>query len=246
MKICPTCSSRIGHDMSDAASQIEPLPCGPVVGHPRIAWLLIGTLVVLSITAQRSPEKATNPVALSELQRRILEVQGKYLVAAAQTSTVQKSQMYQSARSLNSGSLLQRMAFVALAGELAGPEEALRQVQRTKHLVEKSRDSVPDSQKRVFSTLEKLYQDYQNKRWSAPSLGSSDGAQLVAELGWFGSLALAPQGATKDFAPNAAMSATRQAVMASAWKTFVVVLLVLGTVTLVGFAGLAGAIVFMA
>ena len=34
--------------------------------------------------------------------------------------------------------------------------------------------------------------------------------------------------------------------MASAWKTFVVVLLVLGTVTLVGFAGLAGAIVFMA
>src|SRR5207237_453850 len=78
----------------------------------------------------------------------MVELQGKYLLGASQlpgikaeknggqggeekneaTHASKKPELYKQSRLLNDGPIGQRLRFIVLAGELAGPQEALRQL----------------------------------------------------------------------------------------------------------------------
>ncbi len=221
-------------------AELVPAPSPP--GRPLIAWLVIVSLVALTITAQRGPGKAIDPAAVDDLQRSILEIQGKYLVAAAQTPAMQKSELYQSVQSLDTGPLVQRLAFVVLAGELRGFDEALRQLAATRKFLAQSGAAVSQSHQRTLGVLEHLYRDFSASKWHAPSVPLADRQHLVSELGWFGSLALAPDGVRAAAGGQAA----RSQVVSAAWKTFIVVLTASIVFLCVGAAGLAGAAMFIA
>lgn len=228
--------------MTEEIPLAELVPAPSPAGHPLLAWLVILALVALTIIAQRGPEKAIDPAAVDELQRSILEIQGKYLVAAAQTPAMQKSQLYQSVQSLDSGPLAQRLTFIVLAGELSGCDEALRQLAATRKFLAQSGAAISNSHTRTLAVLEHLYRDYQSSKWNAPSVPLADRQHLTAELGWFGSLALAPDGVRAATGGEEA----RDRVVSTAWKTFAVVFTASAVLLSVGAAGLAGAVMFIA
>jgi membrane protease YdiL (CAAX protease family) len=227
--------------MTEEIPLAELVPAPSPDGHPLVAWLVILTLVALTIVVQRGPEKAIDPAAADELQRSILEIQGKYLVAAAQTPAMQKTQLYQSVQSLDSGPVVQRLAFVVLAGELRGFDEALRQLAATRKFLEQSGTAVSGANQRTLGVLEHLYRDYRASKWKAPSVPLADRKHLISELGWFGSLALAPDGVRAATGGQEA----RSEVVSAAWKAFVFVLMASIVFLCVGAAGLAGATMFI-
>ena len=199
----------------------------PSRGFPRMAWLLIlavaGVVVFTQHVAER-PEpvelKAENTQESMHLQ--IMELQGKYLVGASQMDTrpEAKMELFEAAKPMNSGPVLNRLRFAVLAAELIGPDEGLKQLGLLrKRLLDNKRPIEP-----VHPLLEILYQDHQSKDWAAPSLSDEQKQQVVKELGWFGELALVPQ---------QAKSPKRKAVLASTHLT--VVAFIGGTMAALGF-----------
>lgn len=217
----------------------------PSLGHPILAWILILALVGLAIFSQSRPSKGVTENTLGELQRNVLRIQGQYLVAAAELSGMSRQQLYEGAQPLNTGTLDQRLAFVVLAGELAGPAEALRQLERNQAQIVRQEDMAEARSVRLLRILQRLYEDYAEARWQAPSVTAEGRALLMNELGWFGSLALAPRSETGD--PNLAARETdgaRQAVLASARRTFLIVILGMLALLAAGGLGLLSAIAF--
>ena len=214
-------------------------------GFPKIAWTVVAILVFVSIFLQSRKGQEPGGKFQNTVQQNLFDVQGQYLVAAAQFPGVQKKQLYDSARSLNTGPLSMRLRFVVLAGELAGPVEAIKQVHAVESKMTEQGVRVSERDQRVVTVLGTLYSDYRESRWDAPSLESRDRQLVRNELGWFGALALSPERSGADQAELAGADAARQEVLAPAWRTLVVVILTTFSVLGLGLAGLAGAILFV-
>jgi membrane protease YdiL (CAAX protease family) len=134
----------------------------------------------------------------------LLRSEAKRLVGiralAAGTGSDDNQQVFDQAKTLFAGSIDQRLRFVVLAGELAGPQEALDYLDKLDALVAKQGTPYNAQQQSEHDTLRELYGDYRRLRYDAPSVTDSQRAKLREELGWFGQLALAPAGGQPGFA----------------------------------------------
>jgi hypothetical protein len=102
-------------ELSESQDESRSEPARPR-GFPKIAWTVVVLLVLASIFLQGQKGKEQLREYQGTLQHTILDVQGQYLVAAAQVPGMQKGQLYDSAKSLNAGPPSMRLRFVVLAG----------------------------------------------------------------------------------------------------------------------------------
>lgn len=216
----------------------EPYPEPPrKKGWALPAWLIIAFIVMLAlvqplIVAAVEPESHEDSVGVSTMQ-----VRGRLIVGAADLDRNPNSDYYREARVLNTGSPEQRLRFVVLAGELAGPDEALVCLDVLNKKLAEHKIELTPTQQRLRDILRRLYTDYDNGRLAAPSLPPADRAFLESEWGWFGNLALAP---AKGPDANA-----RSAVIGAARRTFLVMIGALFGFAFVAFAGFVLLIVFI-
>jgi membrane protease YdiL (CAAX protease family) len=206
-------------------------------GHPLIAWFFI--LLIVSGTvllANRRPSALKAAESKDNAALIAQELQARYLVGVTQLVGKSNPSLYENAKMLDVGPLPQRLRFVALVGELSGPEAAQQQLQRLEDLIARSDASPSQDQFATMKTLRRLYADYIQGLLDAPSLSPEDRRLLREELDWFGELALAPQGG-----PN---TSAREALLHGALVTAISLGAVATVAGLVGLIGLFGLILF--
>jgi membrane protease YdiL (CAAX protease family) len=204
-----------------------------------LAWLVILSVVgviVIGVRTKWSNSKKgaeSEPTTASAAQAdsralmgaKIMEFEGRYLVGSA-SFIGNAAEFYRSAEQLNSGPMSQRVRFAILAGELSGPQEALK---RLSELDPNDREDV-----KVRRVLAQIYDDYSKERYSAPSVSDEERTQLD-DYGWFGKLALYPAVSSDSSARKAVIEEARKFVLA-AWSV----------IALIGFVGLLGLFGLMA
>src|SRR5262249_9643940 len=140
----------------------EPIPSVVVprkVGHPLLAWLVIIPLLAAAVWLQRPPPPPEEAALNDPLAVLLLEMQARYAVGAADLfgSLEGKRSFYAQVAKLNTGSVAQRLRFVVLAGELAGPMEALERLRELdRKLVEHGITPTPE-QTQIKDALGRLY-----------------------------------------------------------------------------------------
>src|SRR5262249_36610843 len=123
---------------------------------------------------------------------------------------------------LERGSERQRLGAIIVEGELGGSSQAL-------HRLKIAKQSEPNQDAEVLS---RLYSDYEDKHWDAPSVTPSERVALRRDLGWYGDLALAPAEGPDQQA--------RQAVLEPARRTlFIAIAFVSGGLALAGIGAIA-------
>ena len=201
-------------------------------GQALLAWLVIVAGVASWLWVHYAYPTEFAPGTAERASYVVLQMQARYIIGAAdllRKLQVKGQNFYASVQSLNTGSIGQRLRFITLAGELRGPEEALRQLRSLREKLQ-AEDFRPDPTERaLLDTLERLYDDYAHKRLDGPSVSQAERQQLQEQLVWFGELALAPAGG-----PDAAL---REKVMSAARRT---TLVFFGLVAILGTLGLAG------
>jgi membrane protease YdiL (CAAX protease family) len=232
--------------MPDFEERIRPLTVVPVTpqkkGRPFLAWTVIVVAVLFIVLLHnevgwfRDLARVLHPGAdASEgsdaTSSMVMRMQARYLVGAADWLPIYRQPLYAQARAWNTGPVEERLRYVVLAGELAGPEEAAKQLHQLESKLA-SNERVPTPlEELLIDILGRLYHDYAHNRLDAPSTSSDERARLRRNLGWFGSLALAPAAG-----PDVA---ARKEVMQPAHRT---VLTILGGTMLVGMLGFCGLI----
>jgi membrane protease YdiL (CAAX protease family) len=180
------------------------LPAPPArKGRPLLAWAVI--LGVIGFLLARS---RPGPGGESEhYDPGVMEVQARYLVGVGEKFGDRKV-LYPQAEAFNQGPYGQRLRFVVLAGELAGREEALTQLEKLKEGAADGSGPVPSpGQERLTGLLARVYAPPGRRGPLLPA----EREELRERLGWFGELALVPPG---DADPD-----ERQRVLASAART---------------------------
>ncbi len=193
-------------------------------GRPLIAW----TVIILVVAGLFVLHMLYEPAA-GEEQFDAFELQARALVGAASLGPASSEVYTTEVKELNKGSVGQRLRFVVLAGELAGPAEALDRLHELPDLECQAQLTASPDEKAAGETLDRLYQDYEADAYTAPTVSESDRKQLRRQLGWFGDLALSPR--------DGPDLAARAAVLAPARR----IVIVFGGVMLAGlFAGAVG------
>jgi membrane protease YdiL (CAAX protease family) len=212
----------------------DDLPPEPPVrrrGHPLIAW---GFIIVMAsgITWLQSFRSETRAIRTEERAGlQIMQMQGRSIVGFAQFFPTPQNQ--QQVQTLNTGTVSRRLQAIILEGELNGPEKAQKLLKDLDQKIDLNAVQLSEQDRRLKQILTKVYGDYQDEKYDAPSLSVSDRTYLQQKLGWFGELALAPsQG------PQAA----REQVLAPARRTALVMLVAVGVGLLAAAAGFFGMI----
>jgi membrane protease YdiL (CAAX protease family) len=247
--------------MSEATAELGPEP-EPTPARRRswawLAWLVIAGIcsyVVFGRTA--AANKSAN--GDDRLGTILLKVQGRYLVGAEEFLRTRFS--HETAKSFGRGTVDQRLRYVVLAGELAGPREALEELQRLDKDLTKYKVQPTAAQAKVREILRRLYRDYDRLQLAGPSVPAVDRTYLRERLNWFGALALAPGGVTMnaDALAEAAGGAAalvldkavtpdpggRREVLRPALHTFEVIAGGFVLMLLLGLGGFAGAVVLV-
>lgn len=134
------------------------------------------------------------------------------------------------------GTLGQRLQYVILGGELAGPQVALKLLGKLKWDWETAKLTPSAEQIAIHQSLRKLYQDFRKKKFDGPSVANPERQQLLNKLGWYGRLALTPLDAPDRIA--------RQQVLASPLRLVYGLFGVVGFILVLGVLGGVGLIVF--
>jgi membrane protease YdiL (CAAX protease family) len=186
--------------LADEAESVPPRRFYPVAFFLALAaWGLVVVLVVAAaIRASLDTAEAAEPSSPDkDIHIYLFRTQARYIVGTHEwfkgQPAASKEQMFEQAKSLFAGTINQRLRFVVLAGELAGPDEALDYLKKLDDLVEKNNTAYTPEQLFQRDTLRKLYRDYSHLRYDAPTVPPAERLQLREQLGWFGDLAFAPQ-----------------------------------------------------
>jgi membrane protease YdiL (CAAX protease family) len=162
------------------------------------AWCVIAILVVVIVFSQETAKDTPGAVhGRDDLNLLMMRFQARYILGIrelAGPALVGDQQIYAQASALDVGPIDQRLRFVVLAGELRGPEEALKKLDKLEELIATNQASVTPEQKSQRETLRQLYVDYRRFRYDAPSVSAAQKQDLRDELDWFGDLALVPAG----------------------------------------------------
>lgn len=212
-----------------------------------VGWAVAAWVVIIAVSGGMfylqsvGGEKARQENTTSGFTLRMLEIQGKYIVATSSSFGMDREQAYEQSKPINQGPIDVRLRFVVLAGELAGAEEALTQLDELQRLIEQRGKKTNQAQKKVMGLLESLYRDYEDSEWEAPSLSKADRQELKDKLGWFGLLALGPKRGDDD----SAQSSERKQAMEAARRVLYVVLGCALFALTAGGAGLVGGVLFI-
>lgn len=188
-------------------------------GQTLLAWLVI--LGVIGFILWRQHTRAPGNDQATWLVP--MQIQARYLVGVSSMGlpgTTGEDLYLQTEQLLNRGSYSQRLRFAILAGELIGPSRA-RELLET---LEADRDaqhlSSTEQAREVVGLLLRLYAGFERSaKVATPALSEKQQATLRAGLGWFGDLALAPEGSDP---------VSRARVLAPARRTLVGYLVLLG------------------
>jgi membrane protease YdiL (CAAX protease family) len=127
-------------------------------------------------------------------------------------------------------------AGVAESDALDPPSAPLRQLRELRADLARGKVKGEPEDVALVDVLERLYRDYQGGRLDAPSVTAEERERLRKGLGWFGELALAPEGSPKE---------AREAVLTPARRTAVGMIAAVGGLAAVGLFGLAALIPFV-
>ncbi len=186
----------------------------PSSGWPILAWGVIGLVVAVTVLAS-GKEVPTGEE--DRVGKTLLEIQARYMIGAVEILGQGRDQFYEQAKVLARGPVDHHLAFVVLAGELAGPHEALRQLQILENNLVQYQVTGTKVQQKLSHILKRLYQDYARFHFDRLWLSKGDAAFLRHHLGWFGELALTPAGIRlNDKIVNAVGGAGLAAVVAKA------------------------------
>ncbi len=183
--------------------------------YPGVAWGIIIFLVLLTMVIQRWPVEEAGSADDGGFE---VQLQGKVLAAGAEMGGGGYGGMYtKEAEKLNSGSIGQRQRAIVLIADVAGPIVAAERLAELDELIAEHTGpeaehpvEMSEEQRRVQEALHLLYgEEAQGSAGEVdrPRVEALDQAQrdlLVAELDWFGELALVPEknqfaAARKDF-----------------------------------------------
>ncbi|HLJ96621.1 MAG TPA: CPBP family intramembrane glutamic endopeptidase [Gemmataceae bacterium] len=224
-------------------SVADPLIATAIPAHPQkkgqsaLAWIMIVLLVLLVLVMHAIAPPGAAFSSGQGLDVRLMQMQARYLIGAKELSGMSGKDVYEQAKGLNGGRVEQRLRFVVLAGELAGPAKALDELNDLgAKLREAGVDETPE-QATLEDDLRRLYEDYRAGRLQAPSVSNDEKQQLRTELGWFGDLALAPAGGPDP--------ETRAAILGSAHRTVLALLGYIIGLGLLGLLGFVGLVVFV-
>jgi membrane protease YdiL (CAAX protease family) len=166
-----------------------------------------------------------------ELDLVSMQLQARASVGLANLFRDNAPAIYQQLQTLNRGTYRQRLCFVVLAGELAGPEEARTQLQKLEETWQEH-GLAPDADDAALTAL--LRRLYDEQREGPAVLTDQERQRLHQELGWFGDLALAPASGPDPDARAQVLAPARRAAVANIVAALVIVLLiVVGAVFLV-------------
>jgi len=257
------------HPAPEVPFDLPPAPRPRKKGWAWPAWIVIFGMVGLIVVGQTRPDKHVGDQATADdkLDTAVFEMQARYLIGAGEFLHGQSVDFYDQAETMDRGALGQRLRFIVVAGELAGPHEARAKIAALRKQLAKHKVKPSDEQTKVLAALDTLYRDYEGLRLTAPGLSAHDRAFLKKNLGWFGELALTPHGvgwyypkfvaaggclapATLErlllsVPPPAQMADQRDQVLAPATRTFLTILSAVGGMMLVGVLGFAGIILFL-
>jgi membrane protease YdiL (CAAX protease family) len=200
-----------------------------------ISWIVI-LLVVAFLVYRISSQTDTLAADQDDSDAKellVIQIQGRLLVGAYNLEGRKDKQYADQAASLNVGPPAQRLAAVVLIGELANAAKAREKLSDLIDEWDKDRTHLTEKQHGAVRILWSIYTDFTQKRFDAPSVDDSDREALIDELGWFGNLALNP--------PESPRATERNVVLAPAYRSAVVaivLLLVTSFLFLVGSVGL--------
>jgi len=202
----------------------------PRKGFPILAWSAIVVLVagIYFLQTYRSEKRA----AADNDQAGVvtLQLQARYIVGAAQFTS--KSAFESEALKLNNGPIQRRLRVIILEGELADPARAEELFSDLESQIAKQAIEPSAKDKSLEEILKRLYADYSQERFDAPSVQPNERQTLHRDLGWFGDLALAPaDGPDKE---------AREQVLSPAMVTAAALLAVVAFGLLATLAGLFG------
>jgi membrane protease YdiL (CAAX protease family) len=220
-----------------------------------IAWVLILSMTTAAFVLNIVAKKSQAAGGEDRIGVVLMDIQGKYLVGAAELQGQGGMLWSASERRLNVGSIDQRQRAAVLAGELVGDEAASGVLSELGNKVflldeesEADRIEVTREQQRIQEILIRIYTPPINLDDMAivPSkrteriedVPDDDREFLMDELGWYGKLALAP-------ADDSADRSLREQVIGSAQVVFIIIIGVVIAAGLAGLAGFAGLIVLL-
>jgi membrane protease YdiL (CAAX protease family) len=203
----------MSQEATDVSEQ-SPRPALPVVrGHPLFSWAVVAAVVAFILYRH----VVTEATAQTRYDAVMFELQARYIVGVADILRQRNKSLLGHAETLAGHSYEQRLRFAVIAGELAGPEEALRRLH-----------DLPDDTGGDEETAAALEEIYRSEAAKPPRTVPASDAQRVRErLGWFGELAAAP--------PDSSDAEARAAALRPARRT-AIVLLSAGACALLGVA----------
>jgi len=207
-----------------------------------LAWLFIVSLVtfVVGLNTISEPGKEAGQDAKNESFADLAwEFQGKFIVGIADIAGGMRNNLLTDDVRSEFGSTFDgRLRLAILDGEMKNPKAAY---QRLAELNEDASDqsiASSDLQMRTSRILSRLYADYMNDQWQAPSVDVAERKLIEEKLGWYGQLALAPKQGPDQVARRATLFEARKIVAA----IFVGALVAL----IFGLSGISGCAVFAA
>lgn len=223
-------------------------------GFAALAWLAIAALVGWAVWRNADPPVLAGVAPEGErFDLKLFELQSRYITGAADFLG-QRDQLFQQIEKLDRGDLEQRLRFVTIAGELAGPLEAIERLRALEAFL----PTATNDERRTAAILKRLYRDYEAGRSSAPSVTKGEREFLEDQLGWFGKLALNPKAAAPVnlAAPAGAAPAIvleqplggaddREELLSQAHATFAVLVGGFCSASCLGLSGFAGLLVFL-
>jgi membrane protease YdiL (CAAX protease family) len=212
----------------------EPAPSPPPPtrrGQAWLAWIVIVAACVFVAWRAARSSKAREEDNASFM----MEVQARFLVGMAEISKNSGKEAYAQLRDLNRGQYGQRLRYIVLAGELAGPDEAIKLLQQLEEdrREGKWKTEPPQALRDAAATLLRINEARRTDP-HALSITADERELLHRELGWYGDLAVAP--------PDTPDTAARAALLGPARRS---VAMFLGFFALMGLAGIVGLCLFI-
>jgi membrane protease YdiL (CAAX protease family) len=177
-------------------------------GHPLIAW---GVIIAAAVGLFLLRLLIQPPAEVKEFDA--FEIQARALVGAANLGPMGAA-VYEQAKEFNHGPVGQRLRFVALAGELQGPDEALKQWDALQSQINQGGVKADDQELETSEVLGRLYRDYKTGDPAATDVTEKERHELRSRLGWFGDLALNPRNGLNPAARAAVIAPAQRLVFA--------------------------------
>src|SRR5262245_5725406 len=122
-----------------------------------LAWLVVLGIVGWQVVGRHLVSRERGAADDNQLALLSMRMQARYLLGTDEVVGVPG--LYEQARALNTGPVAQRLRFVVLAGELAGPAEARRQLSRLDLILAQSKRTYTPDEAATRALLDKLYAD---------------------------------------------------------------------------------------